>query len=96
MEQILPNEIKVRLAQGEKLILVDVREDDEVAAGMIKGAIHIPLGEIPTRHSEIPKAEEVILVCRSGNRSGKALAYLESIGYKGLKNMTGGMLDWTP
>jgi rhodanese-related sulfurtransferase len=96
LEQILPYEIKARLAQGENLILVDVREDEEIAAGMIEGAIHIPLGELPNRHSEIPKAEEVILICRSGNRSGKALAYLETLGYQGLKNMTGGMLEWAP
>ncbi|MNJ00409.1 molybdopterin biosynthesis protein MoeB [compost metagenome] len=62
---------------------------------MIPGAVHIPLGELPSRHEEIPQTDEIILVCRSGNRSGKALAYLESLGYKGLKNMTGGMLEWS-
>ncbi|MBP1996500.1 rhodanese-like domain-containing protein [Paenibacillus eucommiae] len=95
MELILPQEIKDRLAKGEELTIVDVREDDEVAAGMIAGAQHIPLGELPDRHTEIKQnGEEIILVCRSGNRSGKALNYLESLGYKGLKNMTGGMLEW--
>lgn len=94
MDTILPSEIKARLAQGEKLTLIDVREDEEVAAGMIQGAIHIPLGQLPERLSEIPQVDEVILVCRSGNRSGRALGYLEANGYKGLKNMTGGMLEW--
>lgn len=94
MDTILPSEIKARLAQGEKLTLIDVREDDEVAEGMIQGAIHIPLGQLPDRLSEIPQVDEVILVCRSGNRSGRALGYLEANGYKGLKNMTGGMLEW--
>ncbi|WNR46527.1 rhodanese-like domain-containing protein [Paenibacillus roseipurpureus] len=94
METILPTEIKARLAQGEKLTIVDVREDEEVAEGMITGAIHIPLGQIPERLSEIPKHDEVILVCRSGNRSSRALGYLEANGFKGLKNMTGGMLAW--
>ena len=55
MDTILPSEIKARLAQGEKLTLIDVREDDEVAEGMIPGAIHIPLGQIPDRLSEIPQ-----------------------------------------
>ncbi|TXK85733.1 rhodanese-like domain-containing protein [Paenibacillus sp. N3.4] len=94
METILPSEIKERLGRGEQLAIVDVREDEEVAAGMIPGAIHIPLGELTERLSEFPQAEEVILVCRSGNRSGRALSFLEAQGYKGLKNMTGGMLDW--
>ncbi len=94
MNTIQPAEIQQRLQQGEKLVLIDVREEDEVAQGMIPGAKHIPLGELPDRHGEIPQAEEIILVCRSGNRSSKAYGYLESLGYKGLKNMTGGMLEW--
>ncbi|OAS13558.1 rhodanese-like domain-containing protein [Paenibacillus oryzisoli] len=94
MDTILPSEIKARLAQGEQLTLIDVREDEEVAEGMIQGALHIPLGQLPERLSEIPQVDEVILVCRSGNRSGRALGYLEANGYKGLKNMTGGMLEW--
>ncbi|MCD1257957.1 rhodanese-like domain-containing protein [Paenibacillus athensensis] len=94
METILPAEVKERLDRGESLTIVDVREDEEVAAGMIAGARHIPLGQLPERHSEIPRTGEVILVCRSGARSGRALGYLESLGYEGLKNMTGGMLEW--
>ncbi|MGG1514791.1 rhodanese-like domain-containing protein [Paenibacillus oryzisoli] len=94
MDTILPSEVKTRLASGEKLIIVDVREDEEVAQGMIPGAVHIPLGQLPERMNDFPKAEEVILVCRSGNRSGRALAFLEAQGVSGLKNMTGGMLEW--
>lgn len=94
MDTILPSAVKDRLSRGEQLSIIDVREDEEVAAGMIAGAIHIPLGQLPERLSEIPKVEELILVCRSGNRSGRALGFLEAQGYKGLKNMTGGMLEW--
>lgn len=94
MDTILPSEIKVRLDRGEQLSIVDVREDEEVAEGMLPGAIHIPLGQLPDRLNEIPQTEEIILVCRSGNRSGRALGFLEAQGYKGLKNMAGGMLEW--
>ncbi|UJF35236.1 rhodanese-like domain-containing protein [Paenibacillus hexagrammi] len=94
MDTILPIEVKDRLDRGEKLTIIDVREDEEVAAGMIPGAKHIALGQLPERHAEIPKDEEVILVCRSGGRSSRALGYLESLGYSKLKNMTGGMLEW--
>lgn len=94
MDTILPSEIKERLDRGENLAIVDVREDEEVAAGIIPGAKHIPLAQLQDRLSEIPQVEELILVCRSGNRSGRAISFLEAQGYKGLKNMTGGMLEW--
>ncbi|RAV19887.1 rhodanese-like domain-containing protein [Paenibacillus contaminans] len=91
---ITPAELKARLQKGETPTMIDVREDEEVAAGMIPGAKHIPLGQLPLRHSEIPQTEEIIMICRSGNRSGKACDFLQQQGYGGLKNMVGGMLDW--
>ncbi|MEC0209121.1 rhodanese-like domain-containing protein [Paenibacillus ehimensis] len=94
MQTITPQEVKQRLENGEKLTIIDVREPEEVALGMIPGAKHIPLMEIPQRLGEIPQHSETILVCRSGNRSGRALEYLESQGFTGLVNMTGGMLEW--
>jgi len=94
MQTITPAEVKARLANGEKLDIVDVREDEEVAQGMIPGALHIPLMQLPERLSDIPQNGETILVCRSGNRSSRALEYLEAQGVKNLKNMTGGMLEW--
>lgn len=91
---ITPAELKQRLANGESLTMVDVREDEEVAHGMIPGAIHIPLGQLAERSAEIPDASEVIMICRSGGRSGKACEYLRSVGIEGVTNMTGGMLEW--
>ncbi|MFM9332261.1 rhodanese-like domain-containing protein [Paenibacillus mesotrionivorans] len=91
---ISADEVRQRLERGEALNLVDVREPEEVALGMLPGAIHIPLGELPYRHEEIPQADEVIFVCRSGSRSGRACDYLRHLGYRGLKNMEGGMLDY--
>lgn len=89
-----PAEVKRRLAGGERLNVIDVREDEEVAAGIIPGAKHIPLGQLPDRHGEIERTDEIVLVCRSGNRSGRACDYLNSLGFAGLKNMSGGMLAW--
>jgi rhodanese-related sulfurtransferase len=94
VETIQPSEIKTRLQAGERLNIIDVREDEEVAEGMIPGAVHIPLAQLPERLPEIEQNGEVILVCRSGNRSGRAQAYLHSQGIQGLKNMSGGMLAW--
>lgn len=94
LNEILPSEVKQRLEQGEELNIIDVREDEEVAEGMIPGAKHIPLGQLPFKHESIEKTDEIIMVCRSGQRSGKAVEYLELLGYKGAKNMIGGMLEW--
>jgi rhodanese-related sulfurtransferase len=94
MRTITPDEIKHRLDTGESLLLIDVREDEEVAEGTIPGAKHIVMSTIPDRLHEIPKSGEVILVCRSGNRSGRVYDYLEAQGYTNTKNMTGGMLAW--
>ena len=92
--EIEPSEIKRRLANGEKLTMIDVREYDEVAQGMIPGAVHIPLGELPARIGEIEQTGEIILICRSGARSGRACEYLAMLGMQGVKNMAGGMLKW--
>jgi rhodanese-related sulfurtransferase len=94
IELISPVELKEKLKQEVKLTIIDVREAEEVAEGIIPGAIHIPLAEIPQRMSEIPQTDEIILVCRSGKRSQKAYEFLQSQGVSGLKNMSGGMLEW--
>jgi rhodanese-related sulfurtransferase len=88
-------ELKARLEAGEKIHLIDVREDEEVAQGMIPGAVHLPLGQVPQRLDDIPKEEEVIFICRSGYRSDQACQYLSSLGYKGATNLIGGMLAWS-
>lgn len=94
MQTITPAEIKQRIESGEQLYIIDVREPEEIALGMIPGAKSIPLMQIPERFADIPQDGETILVCRSGNRSSRAYEYLEAQGFKGLKNMTGGMLEW--
>ncbi|GIN90339.1 hypothetical protein J22TS1_13900 [Siminovitchia terrae] len=93
MKEISAKEVEQKLDQGEKLNIIDVREADEVAAGKIPEAIHIPLGLVELKISELDKSKEYIMVCRSGGRSGRATQFLESHGYKAM-NMVGGMLDW--
>lgn len=90
---ITPDEVSDKLQKGEKLYLVDIREDEEVVQGKIPEAIHIRMGEIPERLDEFDNEKEYILVCRSGNRSHHASLYLQSLGYK-VRNMVGGMLEW--
>lgn len=93
MKEITAKELSEKVNAGERLSLIDVREDDEVAEGKIPGAKHIPLGELPDRVDEMDKNKQHIMICRSGGRSGKACDLLSSQGYD-VTNMAGGMLDW--
>lgn len=90
---ITPTELQEKLSRGERLEIIDVREHEEVAQGMIPGAKHIPMNEIPVRIDELDKEKEHIFICRSGRRSENVCHYLHDQGYK-VVNMIGGMLDW--
>jgi rhodanese-related sulfurtransferase len=96
MTAVTIEEVKARLDAGEKLNLVDVREPHENAEFNI-GGILLPLGKVQTMQVddiEDIKNEEVIVYCRSGNRSGQASLLLETFGFTNVKNLTGGMLAW--
>ena len=76
--------------------LVDVREPHELSGelGYISGIESVPLGSIESASRVWDKDEELVVVCRSGGRSGRAAAYLASIGFARVMNMVGGMLSW--
>ena len=96
MENITVEELKRRLDAGEKLNIVDVREPHENADFNIGGVL-IPLGQIQSMQiDEIEdlKDKEVIVYCRSVNRSGQACMFLDAMGFKHTKNLVGGMLAW--
>jgi rhodanese-related sulfurtransferase len=95
MEDIQIEELKKRLDQGEKLTIIDVREEYEFDEFNI-GAKSIPLGELPDRLDELDsfKNQEIILHCRSGARSGRAKEYLLSEGFTNPRNLIGGMIAW--
>ncbi len=73
--------------------LLDVREDDEWAAGHVPGATHIPLGQLGERTGELPQSDEIYVICRSGMRSGRAAQALTGAGWRAI-NVAGGMQDW--
>lgn len=93
MKTITTDELQQRVESGEKLNIIDVRESDEVSAGMISGAKHIPLGEIESRSGELNNGGPYYLVCRSGARSGRASEFLNGQGIEAI-NVEGGMLSW--
>ena len=74
-------------------VILDVREPDEWAAGHVEGATHVPLGEVPQRLGELPDADPLYVICRSGNRSGRAVAWLGQQGVETV-NVAGGMRAW--
>lgn len=87
--------LHARLQAAEKKpLLVDVREPGEYDEVHIQDAMLAPLGSVAQGVAEVPKDREIVLVCRSGRRSGKAQELLTARGYTRLQNMEGGMLAW--
>jgi rhodanese-related sulfurtransferase len=89
-----PQDVYDRLQAGDDFILLDVRTPEEWADGHIDGATLIPLDELETRAaSELPKDADIVVYCRSGNRSAQAADYLVGAGYSYISDM-GGIQDW--
>jgi rhodanese-related sulfurtransferase len=86
-------ELKKLLARGDA-VLVDVRTDQEVARGLIAGALHMPLHAVPVRRAELPVDGPTVIYCQSGMRSAQACAWLAAQGYRNLYNLSGGILSW--
>lgn len=96
MQTITVVELKAKLDAGEKINLVDVREPHEHAEFNIGGQL-VPLGKVQTMQVdelEDMKDDTVYVYCRSGNRSGQACLILETMGFKNVVNVAGGMLAW--
>lgn len=98
MQNITTQELKRRMAAGEQVYIIDVREPEEVAESRIEGSIHVPLGNIMSFQigeiEDLDKDAELIMQCRSGKRSMQAGMMLETMGYTNVKNLEGGILDW--
>jgi adenylyltransferase/sulfurtransferase len=91
---ITPRELQARLAAGDRLRLIDVREPHEAEISRIAGAELIPLGLLPARMHELDSAEEIVLHCKTGARSSRALELLRTAGFRKIKNLKGGINAW--
>lgn len=80
-------------AVPDSAFVLDVRETDEWNAGHMPGALHIPLGELPDRVGDLPADREIVVTCRSGGRSARAVRFLEDSGLRAT-NLDGGMKAW--
>ena len=91
---ITVRELKARLDAGEPPQIIDVREPQEHAICRIPGAELIPLAQLPHRLAEIDRTREVVVLCKVGGRSARAVAFLRGQGYSNARNLTGGILAW--
>ena len=92
---ITPADLSVRLARGEALYLLDVREPWEVDVAVIEGSNTISMSNIPVRVAEIPRDREVVVICHHGMRSAMVADYLRSAGVPQVLNLTGGIDRWS-
>jgi sulfur-carrier protein adenylyltransferase/sulfurtransferase len=92
--EISVEELKAKKTRGDKFVLLDVREQYEYDIARIPGSQLIPLGELPSRMSELDSADEIVIHCKSGIRSAKALRQLQKAGFAKVFNVEGGISAW--
>ena len=92
---ITATELKTKIDRKDKFVLVDVREPFEYDISRIPGSRLIPLGELPARLSELDSADDIVLHCKVGGRSAKALRILQEAGFRKLNNLQGGITAWS-
>ncbi len=95
IEEVTTAELRRWLAEGRDVQIVDVREPAEYEVTHLPGSVLIPLGQVVARRAEIDPARVVVMQCRSGIRSAKAIEQLRAVGHPGrLLNLAGGILAW--
>jgi len=93
--EIGPREVKQMMDEKQPFVLIDVREPHEFQICRIPGSTLIPLGEIPKRMHELDSASEIVVHCRSGQRSARAVEFLMKAGFQKIHNLKGGILAWS-
>ncbi len=91
---ITPRELAERLARGDKIRLIDVREPHELEIVRFPGAENIPLSRLPERMHELDSSEEIVLICHQGSRSARAAHLLRTAGFRKVRNLKGGLEAW--
>ena len=95
VDEITPVDLKARIDRGDRLFILDVREPEEVALAAFPEATNIPMGEIPSRMTELDPARETIVVCHHGIRSAQVAIYLARMGFERPVNLAGGIDAWS-
>ena len=92
--EVTNKELQAELLSGQPPLVLDVREADELLTSRLEDIVHIPLGELPDRLGELDKSARIVVVCRTGGRSGHATQFLTDNGFRDVRNMIGGMNGW--
>lgn len=87
------DQLNIRLAQHERLLVLDVRTADEYNDAHLAGSMLIPLDQLALRLADLPHDRPIVALCRSGNRSGVATTLLQRAGFDAV-NLAGGILQW--
>ncbi len=93
--EITPLDLKAKMDRDEKFVLLDVRQPEEYAICSIPGSRLIPQATVPERLHELSSADEIVVHCRSGVRSGAVVEFMKQAGYRKVKNLVGGILRWS-
>src|SRR6202140_5233877 len=92
---IQPTALKARLDRGDRIFILDVREAYEIFLAPFPGANHIPMGDIPSRLTELDPDQETVVVCHHGIRSAQAAMYPARPGFERVSNLSGGIDLWS-
>jgi rhodanese-related sulfurtransferase len=93
--EISVTELKRMHDENEPFMLLDVREDDEIATASLDFARHIPMANVPERLTSLPKDRPIIVMCHGGTRSGRVAKFLRENGFPDVANLTGGIDAWS-
>ncbi len=93
--QLSPAQVKQLLDAGEPLVLLDVREPEEVELVRLAGAVHIPMGDIPARVHELDPDADIVVYCHHGIRSANVAAFLMQRDFTSVANLSGGIDAWS-
>ena len=93
--EITVTELKTKLDSGDNIFVLDVREPHEFDIAHLEGTTLIPLGQLPNRVNELNSADDIVVHCKSGMRSAKAVRFLQQAGFQKVKNLKGGILAWS-
>lgn len=92
--QLSPAQVKRLLDMGHRIVLLDVREPEEVALVRLPGALHIPMSEIPGRLHELDPDADMVVYCHHGIRSANVAGFLRQRDFENVANLSGGIDAW--
>lgn len=95
LKEISPVELQRLLSSRGDLVLLDVREPEELALASIDGALHIPMGDVPGRLHELDPEKEIVVVCHHGIRSASVVQFLAQRDFARVVNLAGGIDAWS-